>query len=383
MSSGIALPHSAHAAASQGTLIESSRVAAEVYAAILVAQQCPRDLTVVQDDTRVICGMRSLAARAFYKYPKGNKTVTGPTIQLAKELVRIWRNTQWGIVELDRQGGRSELLAYAWDCETNSRSSRIVIVEHKRDKSGENPEDLTDMREIMTNNTNIASRHLRETIWTILPAWLTDMAVDLCRHTLEAGDTTPMPQRVKNCIDKFRSEFEVRKDQLVLRLQGRPPADWDVIDLANLQTLFQDIKVGQTTVEREFPAPVVETAVLAAVAAQAPEASAAPDPATDATPADPEPPPAADGLPGDKEGLEGVLADLFLDARIPTDKAGRAVRFACLAQILGLDTAPTSMHDLTVDQLREVIEVLLDAQRSGTLTSYVHELAEAFQTRGK
>lgn len=362
MTNSVALPHPPSSAASQGTLIESNRVAAEVYAAILVAQQCPRDIEQVQEEVIQVCRMKSLASKAFFKYPTGGKTLTGPTIRLALELVRIWRNTQWGIVELDRTATRSELLAYAWDCQTNARSARTVIVERKRDRSGEEPEDITDMRAIMTNNTSIASRHLRETIWTILPLWLTETATEQCYRTLNDGGQVPLPRRIKNCVDHFL-EMGVRREQLVAKLHGRPVGEWDVLDLSTLLTTYSQITNGQTTSEAEFPPPPVTGAQVTAAVTSVTSAAA--------KPADPTPAPE---LPTDRDGLEGVLAELFTDAGLSTDKTGRAQRLRFLTIALRLPSELGSVHDLTDEQLTGIVQVLLNHKHEGVLISGIQEV---------
>jgi hypothetical protein len=64
----------------------------------------------------------ALANRAFYSVPnRGN----GPSVHLARELARIWGNLDYGVKELRRDdaAGESEVLAFAWDQQTNVRSS--------------------------------------------------------------------------------------------------------------------------------------------------------------------------------------------------------------------------------------------------------------------
>lgn len=365
----VTLPHPGHGAAvSQGTVIEGNRVAAEVYAAILVAQQVPRDLEMVQREMEELCRMPSMARKAMYKFPKGGKTVTGPTIQLMKELVRIWRNTQWGMVELSRSEGKSELLAYAWDAQTNSRSSRIVIVEHKRDRSGENPEDLIDMREIMTNNTNIASRHLRETIATILPLWFVDRAVELCLATVTGGGSVPIPQKIRNCVVRFE-ELGVRKDRLIARLGGRPTNEWDALDLADLLAAYSRVQSGEVSADDEFPAPVV---VVQVAGLPAPAVTSDGDTATDDrdTTELPE-------IPEDLPSLLQMMFDLFLAGGIgATAPAERAKRLRVITRVLALPDPVAAVTDLTAEQVTGVVAFMALHRAQGDLMSTLAEYAE-------
>jgi hypothetical protein len=349
-------------------MIEGNRVAAEVYAAILVAQQVPRDLEEVQREMEQLCRMPAMARKAIYKVPKGGKTATGPTIHLMKELARIWGNTQWGMAELSRSAGKSELLAYAWDAQKNSRSSRIVVVEHKRDKSETGPEDITDMAAIMTNNTSIASRHLRETIATILPLWFVDRAVELCMATMTGGGTVPMPQKIRNAVVRFEEELKVRKERLVARLGGRPTSEWDALDLAELLDAYSRVKSGAVPVDVEFPPPV---AVVAPVTLPAVTSDA-----DDPTPAVAEAPTDVEALPEDPAARLQMMFDLFMGAGIGTTPAERQKRLRIITRCLTLPKPLGSVNDLTTEQVGELITFMARRRVEGVLSSTLEEMGE-------
>lgn len=367
MTTSVVLPHGAHGAATQSTMIEGNRVAAEVYAAILVAQQVPRDLVAVQEEMEQLCRMPAMAKKAIYKLPKGGKQVTGPTIHLMKELARIWGNTQWGMAELSRTAGKSELLAYAWDAQKNSRSSRIVVVEHKRDKSDTGPEDITDMGSIMTNNTSIASRHLRETIATILPLWFVDRAVELCHQTLTGGGSVPMPQKIRNAVAKFE-ELGVRKDRLIAKLHGRPTNEWDALDLAELLEAYSRIRDGSATIDQEFPTPVLVVAPGQLISTT----DDATQPA-DATPSDVHD---LENLPTDRTALLQAMYDLFLAAGIGTEGTQRAKRLRIITRVLTLPAPLKAVTDLTDEQAGQVVTFMLRQRAAGELTATLEEMAQ-------
>ena len=64
--------------------------------------------------------------------------LVGPSVHLARELARIWGNMDYGVHELSRDDARgmSEIRAYAWDQQTNMRSSRTFQVPHARMAKG-------------------------------------------------------------------------------------------------------------------------------------------------------------------------------------------------------------------------------------------------------
>lgn len=251
----------------QATAIEQSRAVAEVHAAIVVAQQCPRDLQAALTAMRQSCTQTALAERAFYRFPRGGANVTGPSIHLARELARCWGNIQYGIAELrrDDEHGESEMQAYAWDVQTNTRSAQIFIVPHKRDERG-GPKRLTDMRDIYENNANNGARRVREAIFAILPPWFVEEAKDLLAKTLKNGGGIPLPQRIANLISLFEGRG-ITTDQLEQKI-GRPSGKWTEHDAAQLLVIGRSLDRGETTRDEEFPPARVTAAEITGTAPQ-------------------------------------------------------------------------------------------------------------------
>jgi hypothetical protein len=250
-------------AASQATSIEQSRAVAEVQGALVVAQQRPRDETKALAKAMESCRQMAVAESAFFKFPRGGQTVAGETIHLAVELARCWGNIAYGIMELDRDdfGAKSEMLAFAWDLETNSQSRMTFIVPHKRDKRG-GAETLTDMRDIYENNANMGARRLRECIYRVLPPYLKENAKATCYATLEKGEgDQPLPVRVAAALDKFQ-RIGIGRERIEAKL-GRV-ADLTAADLANLEVAFRSIRRNEVSADEEFPRVGVDETTAAA-----------------------------------------------------------------------------------------------------------------------
>jgi hypothetical protein len=240
----------------QGTAVEQSRAAAEVQAAVVVAQQCPRNIQTAVAQMRESCNQMFLAERAFYRYPKGGQTITGASVHLARELARCWGNVQYGLVEMRRDDdyGQSEMQAFAWDVQTNSRNSSTFIVPHRRDtKNG--PQAVTDMRDIYELNTNNGARRVREAIFAILPPWFVEEAKELCNATLRNGGGKPLAQRVADAIKTFEG-IGITVDRIENRLD-RASGKWTEHDVAQLIVIYKSVQRGEVTAEDEFPAPRV------------------------------------------------------------------------------------------------------------------------------
>jgi hypothetical protein len=249
-------PPAAPARIGQGTAVEQSRAVAEVQAAIVVAQQVPRDINGAIFEMRQSCQQMFLAERAFFRYSRGSGNITGASVHLARELARCWGNIQYGLVEMrrDDEFGQSEMQAFAWDVEKNSRNSSTFIVPHKRDQKG-GPKQLTDMRDIYENNANNGARRVREAIFAILPPWFVEEAKQICTKTLSDGGGKPLPQRIADAIRAFEG-IGVTQDRIETKF-SRPSGKWTEHDVAQLLVAFQSIQRGEVTADEEFPLPRV------------------------------------------------------------------------------------------------------------------------------
>jgi hypothetical protein len=236
----------------QGTAVEQSRAVAEVQAAIVVAQQCPRDTQLAKQQMEDSCAQKFLADRAFFEFRRGGSVVSGASIHLARELARCWGNVQYGLTELRRDDveGQSEMQAYAWDVQTNTRTASTFIVPHKRDVKG-GPKALTDMRDIYENNANNGARRVREAIFAVLPPWFVEQAKEACTKTLESGGGVPLATRIATCIEKF-ADLGISETQMEEKA-GRPTAKWTARDVAQLGVTYTSLQRGEIDRDEAFP----------------------------------------------------------------------------------------------------------------------------------
>lgn len=250
MTTSIERPAPVPSRVGQGTAVEQSRAVAQVQAAVISAQQNPRDVPSAMADMREACQMYRLAEKAFYRFPRGGQQVSGESIHLARELARCWRNIDYGIVELRRDDayGQSEMMAFAWDLQHNTRNSSTFIVPHTR---GKRDQLLLDAREIYENNANNGARRVREAIFAVLPRWVVDEAVDICTKTLENGGGVPLATRIANAVEKF-AEMRISVDQLEAKV-GLPTGRWTAVDLARLTVIFGSLQRGEAHADDEFP----------------------------------------------------------------------------------------------------------------------------------
>ncbi len=420
----------APARVSQATAIEQSRAVAEVQAAVIVAQNVPRDIQRAAAEMRESCGRLAMAEQAFYSVPNRG---TGPSVHLMRELARCWGNIEHGSAELRREdeAGVSEVQAFAWDKQANTRTSRTFIAPHERMKGG-NRQRLTDLGDIQNNNNNAAARAVRECISNVLPRWFVEEAQTLCRRTLEHGEGKPLPQRVEEMLNAFKGIGVVQK-QIEAKLDKKR-GQWDAGDVAQMGIVYTSITRDGVNRDEAFP-PIEADTVSELVGDAAPEKTgqakrsakvkdAAPpaaaadpgqggendasqgaeppsgaEPQADSRDQDP-PPPAADAAPGAPTANTPGQTDRVAKALAKAAKGGipaasrRALaddittrlddlgcrddadRLAVIGHVLGI-TTEFSAEDLTDTDIKKVRDTLNAWDQLGTSAEMATRILDA------
>lgn len=217
-----------------------TRQAQEVQAAMIVAKRFPRNPVESMNKILDACTRKTLAENAMYSYPRGGQEVTGPSIRLAECLAQNWGNIDFGYIELEQKNGESQVMAYAWDLETNTRQSKVFSVPHRRDtKSGGYA--LTDSRDIYEHVSNQASRRVRSCILAVIPGDVIEGAVKQCELTLNSGDI-PLEKRISDMVAKF-SELGIDTEQLKGFI-GKNVDAFQPQDVVRLAKIYRSIKDG-------------------------------------------------------------------------------------------------------------------------------------------
>jgi hypothetical protein len=343
----------------QATAVEQSRAVAEVQAAVIVAQQCPRSVAAAIVAMEEACAQVELAARAFFSYPRAGETVNGPSVHLARELARCWGNIQHGITELARDDvrGESEMQAWAWDVQTNTRSSNTFLVPHKRDtKKG--VKDLTDMRDIYENNANNGARRLREAIFSVLPAWYSARAQTLCQATIEGGGGKPLAQRIADALKAFE-RYRVSPSRMAAKFGHENVVELTASDVAQLGVIYDSLKQGTVTVDDEFPAEpdrITPDSLAPPKNASPAGTETTPRSVPSAAPSADVPPPAGEAprprlaTTGQVGLIRKKFTELYPGEETPADREQRLEQTAQLAGCVMLATT----NDLTAEQAARV-----------------------------
>lgn len=229
--------------------IESERAIAEAQGKLVIAKRFPRDQARAYSNIIDACRRPGLAEEACYSFPRGSEVVSGPAIRLAEMLAANWGNVDYGIRELSRKEGVSEMEAYCWDLETNTMSSQKFTVRHIRDTRG-GGRALTDERDIYELTANMGARRLRARILAILPTDLVQAAVDQCSKTLASGGDLPMADRIRAMVLAFKT-LGVPAALIEKRL-GHPLDNITGEELADLRKIHNSLRDNMSTLTDWF-----------------------------------------------------------------------------------------------------------------------------------
>lgn len=228
----------------------TTRQAQEVQAAMVIAKRFPRD--EVESYNRIIraCKRVSLAEQAMYEYPRGKTKVTGPSIRLAEMAARNWGNIDYGIIELEQRRGESQVMAYAWDLETNTRQTKIFTVPHIREtKNGNVP--LTDPRDIYEMVANQGARRVRACILGVIPGDVIESAIDQCNATLQGQSKEPLIDTIRKIVGTFKEQFGVDSSMLEKYIGCKTDA-FSMTDLIRLKKVYRSLCDGMAKREDYF-----------------------------------------------------------------------------------------------------------------------------------
>lgn len=235
----------------------TSRQTQEVQGQIIMAKKFPRDEIAARNRILTACQRMRLAEQAEYEFPVGREKVTGISIRLAEVMAQNWGNMDFGFMELEQRNGESQVMAYAWDLETNTRQTKVFSVPHSRYSKQYGNTPLKDPRDIYNQIASQAARRVRACILGIIPGDIKEEAVEQCRRTLAEGEEKPLVDLIKDCVRTAEKTYQVPQESLEKYIGCKAEA-FSMNDLIRLKRVFNSIKDGMAKREEIFELPGVE-----------------------------------------------------------------------------------------------------------------------------
>lgn len=225
---------------------------AEVKFAMEMALAYPRDEDESRAKLMVCCKRFAFADKALYKYRRGGATVEGPSVQMAKEIGKRWRNIRWGQQVIHDDETSRTVRCYAWDMESNTKQEADVQFEKKvQRKTGgkDSPAEwvpCTDERELLELTNRNASKGVRNCIIALIPWDLVQDLVLECKATV-AREIKDDPEKFRKGVIANFAKLGISPKELVAYV-GRPLEQVrDDATIALLRGVYKRLDDGEAT----------------------------------------------------------------------------------------------------------------------------------------
>jgi len=192
---------------------------------------------------------KALGARAYYSFPMGGKTVSGPTIQLANALANVWGDLAIQISDKELEGQELRLTVRVMDLRSGVMQERphFYTLTAASGKFAKNTENKS--RWMAMQAQSAVSKAIRTTLFNLLPDWVTSTALAAARASSQVQAS---PERIRDAVSWWADQG-VSLEQLV-ELVGEPPDRWSNDDLTKVRDLGKAMKDGEITKAEIFGA---------------------------------------------------------------------------------------------------------------------------------
>jgi hypothetical protein len=230
-----------------------AREESEMKAQLWLARESPRD--ELQCVTKILgaCQRPGLAEKALWSYPRGGKTLMGPSVVLAREMARTWGNMRYGsrIVSIDDT--HVHVQGFCHDLESNAMRTNEMKFKKAifRKKGGWIEPDERDLFELVNRN---AAKCERNAVLDVMPRDVLESAIEQAKGTMRAiakGDLgKDSVETIRKLLVAF-AQIRVHKAMIEKRL-GHSIDNIDDEELADLRAVYGSLEAGNSKVAEHF-----------------------------------------------------------------------------------------------------------------------------------
>jgi len=216
---------------------------------ISTAKAYPRNIKrAIENAIAIVTLDKETAETCTYAVPRGGKTISGPSVHLAKILAQNWGNLriESKVVDVDAKHITSQ--AVAFDLENNL----AIKVEVKRSIMTNKGRMNDDMITVTGNAGN--SIALRNAVLSVIPRAIVDKVYSEAKHKItgDVSNETKLIARRKQVFDGLKNTYSLTEAE-ILAVIGKASIDHVISDdLVVLIGIGQAIKDGDTTVDQAF-----------------------------------------------------------------------------------------------------------------------------------
>ena len=213
----------------------------------------PRDEETAYAKALAICKRPSFAERGVYAFPRGGTTVKGPSVNLARQIKRVWGNIWSGHRILLMDEDTIHLQAQAVDLESNVTASQEARVSRRimrKPRGGGKArwvriDDEREIRELVNRHGSILERNV---ILQLLPADIVDDMQRQCERTVRDAASgkggRSQEEVIRSMVAAFMQHGITR--EMLERKLGNSLEDMTNEQRAELLEIFNSIQDGNS-----------------------------------------------------------------------------------------------------------------------------------------
>ena len=241
-----------------GTAGAVAREESEVKAAIVLARANQRDEMTAFKSIMTACKRPSFAKAAMYRFPRGNSEIVGPSVDLAREMARVWGNIRYGARIVTEDDTTVHIKGFAFDLETNAyveMEDKFRKLIQRKDKHTKETKwvqpDERDLRELVNRRGAFLERNC---ILKLMPPDFIDDAMDRADETLRLDASGELEADRAGTVKKMVMAFdEVRvSPEMLAEYLGHAIDDVTDRELADLKAIFKSLRDGNSEREEYF-----------------------------------------------------------------------------------------------------------------------------------
>lgn len=249
----------------EGTEMYEAGQRAEFDIQIATAKRFPRNLARVKENAVAIITMdKATAEQCRYALPRGGKTLSGPSVHLARIIVQ-----QYGNIRVDarvKQITDKQIISEAvcFDLETNyavkvevrrSIMQNETVWDEKTKKSVRTGK-MIRMNDDMITVTGNASNSIafRNAVFAVIPKGITDVCYNTAMEMMtgDLSDEAKLIKKRNDVLGKMKTAYNITEEQILTAIGLRSINQVKAEQIADLIAIGQSIKDGDTTVDEAF-----------------------------------------------------------------------------------------------------------------------------------
>jgi hypothetical protein len=224
----------------------ASLVKAEIDQQVSTAKRYPRDLSRFMSNAKTMVSINEdVAGACFYRLPRSNKTIEGPSTRLAEIVASSWGNIRAGARIISDDGKYVTSQGVCHDLENNV----CTTIEVKRRVVGKNGQRFSDDMVTVTSNAANAIAY-RNAVFKIIPKCYTD---EIFKHAKQVsiGNIATLPQRRAKLMDYF-AKIGVSEYHVLKTLKKKSIEEIGEEDFLTLRGIATAIKDGEVSPDSAF-----------------------------------------------------------------------------------------------------------------------------------